>query len=270
MTTLSDDRRAEALRRFNILRPHLNDAVPLTKVARASEVSLRTLQRWVARYHRDGLVGLARAPRTDAGRRKIPSELVNLIEGLALHKLRLSRSPMTAQPPTATNSKWSIVIGLKSRMRFGKQTTGSWIFSFRMPMARRYDPGGPLCSMIILVPRPGMPFWWARLQPSKMALTLWQAIWRKDTPSWPICGLPDVLYTDHSSDFTSKHLEQVAADLRIELVFSTVGRPQGCGKIERFFGTINTELLPELPGALPNGKPASPPHRDQVHTSGKP
>ncbi|TNY43440.1 transposase family protein, partial [Streptococcus pyogenes] len=91
------------------------------------------------------------------------------------------------------------------------------------------------------------------------ALALRQAIWRKDTPSWPICGLPDVLYTDHGSDFTSKHLEQVAADLRIELVFSTVGRPQGRGKIERFFGTINTELLPELPGALSNGKPASPP-----------
>ncbi|PRY94229.1 Mu transposase C-terminal domain-containing protein [Donghicola tyrosinivorans] len=47
--------------------------------------------------------------------------------------------------------------------------------------------------------------------------------------------------------------------MRIELVFSTVGRPQGRGKIERFFGTINTELLPELPGALSNGKPAYPP-----------
>ena len=68
-----------------------------------------------------------------------------------------------------------------------------------------------------------------------------------------------MLYTDHGSDFTSHHLEQVAVDLRIELVFSTVGRPQGRGKIERFFGTINTELLPELPGALSNGKPASPP-----------
>ena len=56
------------------------------------------------------------------------------------------------------------------------------------------------------------------------------------------------LYVDHGSDFTSHHLEQVAADLRIELTFSTVRRPQGRGKVERFFGTVNSELLPELPG----------------------
>ena len=38
-----------------------------------------------------------------------------------------------------------------------------------------------------------------------------------------------------------------------------MGRPQGRGKIERLFGTLNTELLPELPGHLVNGKPATPP-----------
>jgi putative transposase len=68
-----------------------------------------------------------------------------------------------------------------------------------------------------------------------------------------------VLYVDHGSDFTSIHLEQVAAALRVELVHSTVGRPQGRGKIERFFGTINTELLPQLAGRLIKGQPASKP-----------
>lgn len=38
-----------------------------------------------------------------------------------------------------------------------------------------------------------------------------------------------------------------------------VARPQGRGKLERFFGTINTELLPDLPGHLVHGQPASPP-----------
>jgi len=41
-------------------------------------------------------------------------------------------------------------------------------------------------------------------------------------------------YVDHGSDFTSIHLEQVAADLRFQLIYSTVARPQGRGKIERF------------------------------------
>src|ERR1700677_300193 len=58
------------------------------------------------------------------------------------------------------------------------------------------------------------------------ALALRQAIWRKANPSWPIQGIPDVLYVDHGSDFTSNHLEQVAAALRIELIHSTVARPQ--------------------------------------------
>jgi putative transposase len=30
---------------------------------------------------------------------------------------------------------------------------------------------------------------------------------------------PEVLYTDNGSDFTSKHLEQVAVDLKIRLIF---------------------------------------------------
>ena len=34
-------------------------------------------------------------------------------------------------------------------------------------------------------------------------LALRQAIWHKTDPAWPMCGLPDVLYVDHGSDFTS-------------------------------------------------------------------
>jgi putative transposase len=91
------------------------------------------------------------------------------------------------------------------------------------------------------------------------ALALRQAIWRKANPAWPVHGIPDVLYVDHGSDFTSDHIEQVAAALRIELIHSTVARPQGRGKIERFFGTINAELLTTLAGRLVAGRPASAP-----------
>lgn len=84
-------------------------------------------------------------------------------------------------------------------------------------------------------------------------------IWRKVRPDWHVCGVPDVLYVDHGSDFTSKHLEQAAVDLRVRLIFSAVARPQGRGKVERLFRTINTELLAELPGALRDGTPTSRP-----------
>ena len=45
------------------------------------------------------------------------------------------------------------------------------------------------------------------------ALALRQAIWRKPHPAWPVCGIPDILYCDHGSDFTSRHIDAVCADL---------------------------------------------------------
>ncbi len=91
--------------------------------------------------------------------------------------------------------------------------------------------------------------------PSAMntALALRQAIWRKTDPAWAMCGMPDVLHVDHGSDFTSHHLDRTAIELRIRIIHSTVGRPQGRGKMERFFRTINTELLTTLPGHIGPG-----------------
>ena len=92
--------------------------------------------------------------------------------------------------------------------------------------------------------------------PSAMntALALRHAIWPKNDPNWPMCGLPDVLYVDHGTDFTSHHLAQTAKDLHFQIIYSTIARPQGRGKIERIFGTINTELLADLPGYLTRGQ----------------
>ncbi len=93
------------------------------------------------------------------------------------------------------------------------------------------------------------------------SLALRQAIWRKEDSRWIVCGIPDVLYTDNGSDFTSQHLEQVGADLKIRLVFSIPGKPRGRGRIERFFSTVNEMFLCELDGYAPagggvRGKPA--------------
>lgn len=84
----------------------------------------------------------------------------------------------------------------------------------------------------------------------KTALALRQSIWNKKDPNWTVCGIPSTLYTDHGSDFTSHHVEQVCAALKINLIFSQVAEPRGRGKIERFFLTLNQLLLCELPGYL--------------------
>jgi len=87
------------------------------------------------------------------------------------------------------------------------------------------------------------------------ALTLRDAIGRKGDPRWHVSGIPDTFYTDHGSDFTSQHLERVALDLKMALVFSEPGMPRGRGRIERFFGTINQLFLCTLPGYAPDGTP---------------
>ena len=85
-----------------------------------------------------------------------------------------------------------------------------------------------------------------------IALSLKQAIWRKSNPRWQVCGIPSTLYSDNGKDFTSKHIEQVAADLKIQLKHSTPDKPQGKGRIERFFQTVNQLLLMDLSGYSPS------------------
>ncbi len=84
LATLSEADRAEAHRRWLLLRAYLDDGVPLTHIAAQSGIPHRTLQRWLARYRAGGLAGLARAARADRGRSRFPEPLRLLVEGLAL------------------------------------------------------------------------------------------------------------------------------------------------------------------------------------------
>ncbi len=69
-----------ALARFELLRPHLENGVSLSRLARQHSVPLRTLERWLRKYRQDGLGGLVRKPYANRGRRRLPTELQHLIE----------------------------------------------------------------------------------------------------------------------------------------------------------------------------------------------
>lgn len=56
-------------------------------------------------------------------------------------------------------------------------------------------------------------------------------------------GLPRKLYTDNGSAFRSHHLEHVCASLGIALIHARPYKPQGKGKIERFFRTVRSDFL---------------------------
>jgi putative transposase len=83
-------------------------------------------------------------------------------------------------------------------------------------------------------------YWLSWSAPSAMqtALTRRPAIWRKEDPRWQVCGIPEVFYTDHGTDFTSVHLSQVGADLKMQLVY-TLGRSPAWPREDRaVFGDV--------------------------------
>jgi len=56
-------------------------------------------------------------------------------------------------------------------------------------------------------------------------------------------GLPRKLYTDNGAAMRSHHLEQVCASLGVALIHARPFRPQGKGKIERFFRSVREGFL---------------------------
>jgi len=61
-------------------------------------------------------------------------------------------------------------------------------------------------------------------------------------------GIPKNLYTDNGSCFADVSLQRTCAVLGTRLVHSQPGRPQGRGKIERVFETIQQQFLIEITG----------------------
>jgi putative transposase len=61
-------------------------------------------------------------------------------------------------------------------------------------------------------------------------------------------GVPESAYVDNGSAFTDAWLLRACAVLGVKLVHSRPGRPQGRGKVERFFRTVRDQFLVEITG----------------------
>src|ERR1700681_4508243 len=65
-------------------------------------------------------------------------------------------------------------------------------------------------------------------------------------PALAARGVPASIYVDNGSAFVDAWLLRACAKLGVRLVHSTPGRPQGRGKIERFFRTVREQFLVEV------------------------
>lgn len=286
LTTLTDAERARALDRFRLLQPCVEDGVPLAPLARQHGMALRTAQRWLQRYRQHGLAGLVRQTRADRGHhQRFTPELAQLIEGLALRRPLPTAAYVHRQVVAlASQHGWPILSYRSVSEIIGKLALGLLMLAHQGTKAYRerfdllhrreatrpneiwqadhsllaiwlYDdegrPARPWLTVIMddysrAIAGFGLSF----QAPSALqtALVLRHAIWR-------VCGISARFYTDHGSDFTSTHLEQVCADLKMVPVFSQPGMPRGRGRIERLFHTIEQLLLCRLPGYAPKGTP---------------
>jgi putative transposase len=246
LTSLTEAQRAQAVTRFTIIRPALEDGITQAQVARTHTIPAPTVRRWMKRYRDKGLAGLAdAATRSDKGKsRRLPPDAIALIEGLALQKPQRSMAALHRQVVTIrathSNAIWQAdhtpldILLLDEEGKPAKP----WLTVIEDDYSRAIA---------------GYRLSFQDATALTTALTLRTAIWRKEDPRWQVCGIPSVFYTDHGPDFTSKHMEQVAADLPMELIFSKVKVPRGRGKVERFFRTVNELLLQDLPGYAPEG-----------------
>ncbi len=73
-------------------------------------------------------------------------------------------------------------------------------------------------------------------------------------PALAARGVPGWIYVDNGSAFVDSWLLRACAKLGIKLVHSTPGRPQGRGKIERFFRTVNSEFVVEIAAGGGSGR----------------
>jgi len=64
-------------------------------------------------------------------------------------------------------------------------------------------------------------------------------------------GVPKAIYVDNGSAFVSRQLLRAMASLGIRLVHSKPGRPEGRGKIERYFETVRIQFLVEIEASPP-------------------
>ena len=290
LAELTEADRDRALARFRLLQPHLEEGVSLRVVAAEAKLPFRTAQRWVSQYRLSGLAALVRKTRGDRGARRVVSGTIKAaIEGLALESHPLPITSVHRQVKEFADatgdvvpSYWTVYDVVRQLPRSlrtlahegGKSYGESFDLVHRREAVKansiwqadhvqldikllREDGSAarPWLTIVIDDYSRAIAGYYVGFEPPssiRTSLALRQGIWRKGYPHWQVCGIPDILYTDNGTDFTSRHLQQVAADLKMRLVFSIPGKPRGRGRIERFFRTVNDMFLCDLDGFVRN------------------
>jgi len=130
----------------------LEEGIPLAWVARDQGLVLRTAQRWVDRYRRQGLARLARKGRSDKDTPHFSATLRQAIEGLALQRPHRFAAAIHRQAVTIAERlgesppSYGFVYTLIRRLDPALMTLaheGSKVYADTFDLVHRYESAGP-------------------------------------------------------------------------------------------------------------------------------
>ena len=149
---LSEAEQVRALERYQILRPFFGRRDSPGLGGSRPEPRLRTAQRWVDRYRRQGLARLARKGRSDKDTPHFSATLRQAIEGLALQRPHRFAAAIHRQAVTIAERlgesppSYGFVYALIRRLDPALMTLaheGSKVYADTFDLVHRYESAGP-------------------------------------------------------------------------------------------------------------------------------
>ncbi len=235
---------------------------------RRRRISRDTLDRWVRAWRRGGFDALVPDPRQSAPR--LPVEVIEMAVSLkrenpartATQVRRILRAQMgwapgerTLQRHFADDPQIAAVLGA---LAAGGPGSGAVFGRFEADRPNELWTGDALHGPSIGGRK---TYLFAFLDDHSRAIVGHRFGFCEDTvrlaaalrPALGSRGVPDAVYVDNGSAFVDAWLLRACAKLGIRLIHSTPGRPQGRGKIERFFRTVREQFLVEITGEITGG-----------------
>ncbi|MCW2687882.1 MAG: putative transposase [Mycobacterium sp.] len=213
-----------------------------------------TLDRWIRRYRAGGFTELIPSPRTASPR----TDTATLEMAAALKRENPARTAAQVQRILRASAGWSPSESTLLRHFHRLELIGPAAADTAVVFGRfeAENPNDRWTGDALHGPKLGgrKTYLFAFLDDHSRLICGYRFGFAEDTvrlgvalePALACHGVPASVYVDNGSAFVDAWLLRACAKLGIRLVHSTPHRPQGRGKIERFFRTVREQFLVEV------------------------
>ncbi len=217
-------------------------------------ISRETLDRWIRRYRAGGFEALVPEPRRLAAR--TDAQVLELAASLKRESPTRTVTQVARILRTATGWAPSESTLLRHFHRCELMGPAAGQAPAVFGRFEAADPNELWCGDALHGPRVGdrKTYLFAFIDDHSRLLPGYRFGFAEDTvrlaaalkPALAARGVPAGIYVDNGSAFVDAWLLRACAKLGVRLVHSAPGRPQGRGKIERFFRTVREQFLVEV------------------------